>query len=378
MSKWLKKGLITLVSCLFLIWLILRFIFGGGSEYIDLNTVALIPSDSLIEVLEFHEPVGNIAVSNSERIFFSIHPEARSNFKIMEWINNEAIPFPSESFQKDSLTNVLGIVIDRQNRLWLLDNGFHGLERPTIWAIDLQNDQVVYKHEFSKSIAPPGSYLNDLQVSEDGRFVFITDMSYIAQKPALIVHDCLDRQSRRRLEGRASVEPEDYFIETEQGKMSFLLGAIMLKPGVDGIALDHHNKKLYFSAMTNSGLYRIDQDVLTNFHLKEEAINAAEERLCDKPIADGLSVDRSGRVYITDVEHSSVLVWDEKDGLRTLIRDESKVRWADGLSFGKEDELYISDSALPDIMFKNRKHIHDAAPYYIFKVRTGFKGYSGQ
>jgi hypothetical protein len=63
--------------------------------------------------------------------------------------------------------------------------------------------------------------------------------------------------------------------------------------------------------------------------------------------------------------------------LTTLIKD-PRLRWPDGLSFGPDHWLYVSDSALQDVMFKSKKYIRSKAPYYIFRFKPGPRGIAGQ
>jgi hypothetical protein len=67
--------------------------------------------------------------------------------------------------------------IDRQGRLWTLDNANHGLGQPRLLAFDLASGELVQRHDFPRQLAPRGSHLNDLQVTPDGRHVLIADAS---------------------------------------------------------------------------------------------------------------------------------------------------------------------------------------------------------
>lgn len=52
-------------------------------------------------------------------------------------------------------------------------------------------------------------------------------------------------------------------------------------------------------------------------------------------------------------------------------------RWPDGLSFGPEDWLYLTDSAIPDIMMRTASHVRASAPFHIHRFRTGVPGTPG-
>lgn len=372
----MKKILLSLLLLTTIALLAARFKYGGGEPYPDLTTSPLVDSQNVEQVLQYPEPIGNVAVNADGRVFFTVHPEARpKGNRLLEYVNGASVPFPTIESQLDLFDTVLGIVIDRQNRLWSIDHGFHGLRQPRLVAIDLDSGEVLLDYRLPKDIAPAGSFLQDVQVSADGRTVVIADASFFRQQPALIVFDVATGNARRVLEDDPSVTAEDYVIRSNGREMSYVGGVYSLRGGVDGIALGR--EWLYFAALSGSGLYRVRLDDLQDAGLSNEKLSGRVERVGDKPLSDGLSIDKAGNVYITDVEHNSVSVLDTDGMLQTLIRSE-RIRWPDALSFGPGGWLYVADSALPDVILKSRAHIVAQQPYGIFRISTGTEGYPGQ
>jgi len=350
--------------------------YGGGAPYPDLSTAPALRADALEDVLEFAEPVGNVAVNRDGRIFFTIHPESRPvGNKLMEYVRGAAVPFPSGAAQAELFDTVLGLAIDRFNRLWTIDHGNHGMRPARIVAIDLDTNVVIREQTLSPDIAPAGSFLQDLQVSADGRTVVIADASFWRKSPAIIVYDVETGDARRVLESHASVSAENYMIRSQDRDMKFLGGIASLRGGIDGIALGP--EWLYYGALSGSGLFRIRLSDLRNADLPPSQLANRIERYSDKPLSDGLSVDVQGNIYITDVEHSSVFVVGAQRNLETLIQSPD-IRWPDALSFGPDGYLYIADSALPDLILQSREHIEASGPYRIFRFRPGFEGVPGQ
>jgi sugar lactone lactonase YvrE len=350
--------------------------YGGGAPYPDLSTAPALRSDSLEEVLEFAEPVGNVAVNRDGRIFFTIHPESRPiGNKLMEYVSGAAVPFPSGAAQAELFDTVLGVAIDRFNRLWTIDHGNHGLRPARIVAIDLDTNVVIREQSLSPDIAPAGSFLQDLQISADGRTLVIADASFWRKSPAIIVYDIETGDARRVLESHASVSAEKYMIRSQDRDMEFLGGIASLRGGIDGIALGP--EWLYYGALSGSGLFRVKLSDLRNDKLPPGQLANRVERYSDKPLSDGLSIDVEGNIYITDVEHSSVFVVGAQRNLETLIKSPN-IRWPDALSFGPDGYLYIADSALPDLILQSREHIEASGPYRIFRFRPGFDGVPGQ
>ncbi len=349
---------------------------GGGTPYPDLSTTPRLTSAALEEVLSYREPIGNVAVNRDGRLFFTVHPEARpKGNKLLEYVAGAAVPYPSRIAQQEIFDTVLGVAIDRFDRLWVIDHGNHGMRTARIVAIDLTTDEVIREQGFDSSIAPAGSFLQDLQVSADGRTVVIADASFWRKAPALIVYDVETGNARRVLESHPSVSAENYMIRAKDREMEFMGGIVALRGGVDGIALGP--QWLYFGALSGSGLYRIQLKDLRNTDLPPAQLGNLVERFSDKPLSDGFSIDTRGNVYITDVEHGSVFVVGPDRKPVTLIQSES-VRWPDGLSFGPGGYLYLADSALPDLILRSRDHIEAAGPYWIFRFRPGVEGVPGQ
>ena len=270
---------------------------------------------------------------------------------------------------------VLGVVIDRQYRLWTIDHGNHGLRNARLLAFDLVTGAVYRDHSFDPDIAPVGSFLQDLQVSADGKTVIIADASFWRKRPALIVYDVDTGTARRVLEVDPSVSAERYTIRSQGHEMTFFGGVFSLRGGVDGIALGP--EWLYFGALSGSGLFRVRLSELLIESLPKAQLAARVERVATKPLSDGFSIDKDGNVYVTDVEHSSIFVVDTNGAAKTLIQS-NQIRWPDALSFGPDGWLYVADSALPELVMKSRKHVQAHKPYKIFRFKPGTDGTPGQ
>jgi hypothetical protein len=216
-----------------------------------------------------------------------------------------------------------------------------------------------------------------MQIDSRGETIYIADVSFFRKNPALIVYDVATQQSRRCLASHSSVYPQNWIIRNPSKEMVFLGGLLALKPGVDGIAIDKQDEWVYYAAMVHDGLYRIRTADLRNRQLTEAELAQRVERFSKKPLNDGLSMDKVGNVFITDVEHSAV-VWAKPDRqLQTVIRS-PRIRWADALCFGPEGWLYLADSAIPDQMLQTKGHIQARAPYFIYRFKPGTEGVPGQ
>ncbi|HSL17725.1 MAG TPA: L-dopachrome tautomerase-related protein [Methylomirabilota bacterium] len=356
----------------------LRLRYGGGEPYPNLARRPVLPETVLETVVTYHEPIGNVAVSGDGRVFFTAHPEARPEGpRLLEWVGDRAVAYPDEARQDELFRTPLGVVVDRQQRLWTVDPADHGLGKARLLAFDLATGAVAVDIVLDRAAAPLGSFLQDLQVTPDGATVVVADVSFWRKSPSLVVVDVATGGARRVLERHPSVRPQDWIIETPAGRMVFFGGLAALKPGVDGIAMDPAGRWLAFGAMTHDTLYRVPVAALLDPGLTTGQIGAAVEDLGPKPLSDGLSADRDGGVWITDVEHGAVLRR-APGGLETWIRS-PRIRWADALSWGPGGWLYVADSAIPDQMLRSRRHIAAAGPYHVFRFHAqGIEGAPGQ
>jgi len=369
MAALLRALIFAVPAVVLLLATVLWFLYGGGSYYPDLSTPPLLSDDKLEVALQSDEPVGNVAVSRDGRIFFTIHPESRPDQnKLLEWRGAAAVPYPSAEMQKSHFQAVLGLVVDQQNRLWTIDHGLHGLGTARLSAFDLGTNKLVHDYIFPSEIAQSGSFLQDLQVDSKGETVYIADVSFFRKNPAIVVYDVEKKTARRVLESDPSVYPQDWIIRNPIQEMVFFDGLVVLKPGVDGIALDKQDEWLYYAAMAHEGLYRVRTADLKNRQLNAAALSARIELFSRKPLSDGLLADRAGNIYITDVEHGSVMRVGPDKKLQTVIRS-SRIRWADGLSLGPDGYIYLADSAIPHLMLQTKSHMRLQAPYTIFRFK---------
>lgn len=360
--------------------ILIRVRYGGGADFPDRTTAPQFPGSVLQLVAELPTPPGNVAVSATGRVFATLHPEAHPRLKVVEIIRGQIRPWPSEAFQTGAgepryFRDPLSLRIDGQNRLWTLDPGHHGTERGRLLAFDLKSGEVVHEFEFPQAIAGLGSHLNDFQVSPDGKFIYIADASFFAKTPALIVYDVAKGSARRVLQGHPSVTAEN-FTPVAHGRRMVAFGLVSIRPGVDSITLDARGEWLYFAPVTNLQLYRA-----RTADLRDETLPAADlagkvETYADKTMSDGITIDSAGTLYLTDPEHSAIELLRPDKTLQTLVEDD-RLRWPDGFSFGPDGWLYVSCSALHQIIGVAPWTWRDNAPYQIYRLKPGGRGTPG-
>jgi len=178
---------------------------GGRARLEDRTTAPALPASAIEKVVDLDFPPGNIAVSATGRVFFTLHPDGSPPFAVHELVDGRPVPYPSAAF-KDYQT-VLALRIDRQNRLWALDYAGYGRGQPRLLAFDLATNTEVHRYDFPSEVAGFLSMLNDFQVSPDGRTIYIAEASPIRQTPAIVVYDVATRTSRRLLDSHPALLP---------------------------------------------------------------------------------------------------------------------------------------------------------------------------
>ncbi|MGB0955173.1 MAG: L-dopachrome tautomerase-related protein [Panacagrimonas sp.] len=359
----------------------MKYRYGGGADFPDRSTAARLHASALEIVTELDDPPGNIAVSSHGRVFVSLHPWARPEMAVVEIVDGHPTPFPDQSFldcnvEPNCFRQVLGIRIDRQNRLWTLDTGKHGWYPPRLLAFDLNSGLQVHAFEFGPNIAPRGSHLNDLQVSADGLHVIIADASILRQRPALIVYDVLGQTARRVLENHPALGAEKFTPVVQRRRME-LFGLFSIRPGVGSIALDRDGQWLYLAPPTNLQLYRLRLSDLLDPSMQATALAGRVQSYAAKTMSAGISTDDQGRIYLTDFEHSAITMLSSDRALETLIQDATQLRWPNGLSFGPDGDLYVTASALHQVLGRSDDHIRAKAPFAVLRLKAPGRAHPG-
>jgi sugar lactone lactonase YvrE len=359
----------------------IRALFGSGQRLEDRTSAPVLPASALEVVVNLDYPPGNIAVSKTGRVFFTLHPDGRPPAKVLELVDGKPVPYPNEAFQHPAsgaphFRSILSLRIDQQDRLWTLDYADYGQGQPRLLAFDLSTDRLVHQYDFPSDIAGFLSMLNDLQIDPAGKKIYIAEASPIKQTPALIVYDIVKKTSRRLLQGHPSVAAGP-FITQAPGRDMIVYGLYALRIGIDSIALDKRGEWLYYGSVNGDRLYRIATRNLNDETLTPAALAARVQDFAAKTLSDGLTMDLADNVFLSDMEHSAILTLGPDHKLTTLLKD-PRLRWPDGFSFAPEGWLYVTCSSLQHVLFVSTAHMRAHAPYQIFRFKPGTAGVPGQ
>ena len=195
---------------------------------------------------------------------------------------------------------------------------------------------------FDDHVAPPGSYLNDVRFSPDGRFAYMTDSGV---KGSLVVANLQDGTSWRVLDGDKSTQPDPEVVVHVDGHELRRPDGRQPQFAADGIALSADGKTLYWQALTGKTLYSIDTSVLQSKDAQDAASHV--KTVATTHVADGLWMDAANRLYVSNPEHDSVLSGPADGPYKALVSDK-QLRWPDTFTQGPDGLLYITSSHIQD------------------------------
>jgi sugar lactone lactonase YvrE len=312
-------------------------------------------------------PTG-VAVSKTGRVFVNFPRWGDPvEFTVGEVKNGKVTAFPDkdinkldESDPKNTLVSVQSVVVDDQDRLWILDTGSINFQPPVqdgpkLLCVDLKSNKIVKTIDFKKGDGlKPTTYLNDIRFDLKrgrGGLGFITDSSDSGPN-GIIVVDLDSGETWRRLNDHPSTKAQPSFAPTVEGQP--LMARIPGKPeaypknGSDGIAISGDKKTLYYTPLFGRHLSSVSVDALADRSKSDQDVAATVKDLGDRGYcSDGFETDSAGRIYLTDYEHNAIHVRD-KDGQndRILVQDPRMI-WPDSISAtGGDGFIYFTANQL--------------------------------
>jgi sugar lactone lactonase YvrE len=339
---------------------------------------ATVAGADLQEVASFpDQQVTGVGVSTkSGRVFVNFpYWSDQHSISVAEIVSGQPKPFPNDEWNKPGppashFVCVQSVVVDDQDNLWVLDPAAPKMQEIVkggrkLVKIDLQANQVAQTIPFGEDIAPDKSYLNDVRIDTRSDTAFITDSG----KGAIIVVNLKNGNARRLLDSHPSTQPEKGFKLVVDGRE--LIDQQKKAPpqiASDGIALDAKNGYLYYHALTAHTLYRIQTSFLTNERLSEKDLESKVEKVAQTPAPDGMLEAPDGSVYLRDLEHNAVVQWDPATKSIEQVIADKRLMWPDTLSWGPNDELYITASQIENMPRFNNGKSTRTEPYKLWKI----------
>lgn len=333
------------------------------------------------------DPSG-IAVSSGNRIFlgFPRHADNHNQFALAELINGKLNPFPNKEYvfpsskpYTDWLVSPHGIYIDRNDVLWVLDDGKRSgikeipLGAAKVVAIDIKSKKILHSVIIPASVLSDDAHYNDLRIdlSHGTKGTVYIANSGFGERYSLVVLDVATGKGREVLINHPSTSPEHGFMGFLEGKPHLYDFNKQTFPngGADGIAISPDEKILYWTAITGRKLFSISTDVLSNFTSSEKQIENSVKFEGERPACDGLAEDEKGNIYFGAFEQQSIIKRNKDGKFDLLSHDKENYVWPDGLAY-RNGYVFVTLgqwNRLPG--FNNGKDMRKP-PYLIMKIKT--------
>ncbi len=294
-------------------------------------------------------PPGNLAISSEGRIFMSVHEFYGKDVRVVEVFKDGSVkPYPTpkmaaalKSETSGGLNGVLGLNIDENGILWLLDAQTADYAGRLIgWNTKTESlEKIIY---LAKPITRDSSFLNDLAIDTKHNAIYIAD-SGAGPTSAIIVVDLETGKARRVLERTSFTVAEDINMVIDGNVVT--LGGNPARIGINPITIDHEAEWVYFGAMTGRSLYRVRTTDLLNEDIAGEDLEKRVVRYGDKPVSDGITIDTAGNVYVTSITDDAIAVVKPDGSYETLFTDDS-LSWPDGFAVGPDNYIYATINEL--------------------------------
>ena len=400
---------------------------------------------NLETVASFYGPMPTgVTVSQGNRIFVNFHRWGDDvPFTVAEIVKGKAVAYPNESVNdwpgrrlanpnafKDEaanqthFVNVQSVVVDAEDRLWVLDTGAPKLKNivlggPKLVCIDLATNRIIRTILLPPETAGTNSYMNEVRFDlregqsglqdpqtmvgsrpagdpnkpapdpahpdaersaghDDGDSSNMHGTAYItdsaSQGPnAIIVVDLATGKSFRRLNQHISTQGEPGFVMYAEGRPVY-----QTEPGkpaepdlfaADGIALSADGKLLYYCPISGTKLYSVSTDALRDRSKSDAQVAATVRIATGKMPSDGLESDAAGGIYLSDPVTNSIHRFDPKTGLTETLVHDPRVLWPDTLSVSDDGYLYFNVNQLNRQPSMQNGQDLRVKPYTMYRVR---------
>lgn len=318
---------------------------------------------SVFRELDKQHPPGNVAVSANGRVFMSNHHFYGVDSRIVE-LNKDGsiVDYPDTEFNQH-LNPVLGVVVDEQGILWMLETASaEGVGRLIGW--DIQQNSLYKMITLKAPVLPENSFLNDLAVDRKHEAVYITDPAG-GSNAGLIVVNLTTGSAKRVLDGSIYTRPED--VDTVINGNTLSIGGQPIRIGVDALTIDPANEWVYFGALSGEKLYRVHTQYLLDAKLSPNMLRSKVEFYANKPISDGITIDNGGNIYVTDISNNAVGYIDTERQYHILHQDDDKFSWSDGFSTTADGKLLVTVNKLHQSPAVNNQQDKSDGHYYIIQ-----------
>ncbi|NVN01075.1 MULTISPECIES: L-dopachrome tautomerase-related protein [Asaia] len=286
------------------------------------------------------------------------------------------IPFPDKNWNhfennptdRELWVSVPALWVDDQNHLWVLDSSLPSVDQkvlpPKLAEFDAETGRLIQIYHFGSDITPADS-LNDVRVDTRTRTAYITNEW---GRGGLVVMDLDTGAYRLMLANTRSgiADPEQHL--HIYGELARKKDGSLPVTQDDGIALSPDRAWLYYRPLTDHHYWRIATADLRNAHLSDAELDKKAQYLGQSVMSGGIEMDACNRLWVGDIENHGLYALTFPEGAKTpqtqkVYDNPDVLDWADGFAIAN-NWLYISDSRLDEIAFKNSRPLRGATTIY--------------
>ena len=332
-----------------------------------------------------HRPVG-VAISRSGRVFVSMRPLTPTGPRVAEVMDADTTrPFPNAEWNlpptraedpSQVFYSVNAVHADRENVVWMLDQGGAAPPKLVGWSLELDRERDVFRLE---AMTGPASTLADFAIDQTNRAIYIADTGAVnaqntddEQTPTIIVVNLDTGRGRRVLGDDERLRAEDVDLEVgdesigETGPEGFT----PLRVGLRAITIDPMDEWVYFGALNGESLYRIRAADLSDRNLTDIQIKARVEFYGLKPVSEGIAAAQNGFIFISDVNSSTLGVVGSDAAYQPLVTDR-RLSWPHAIAISPGGDIFVAASRMQQApQLNNGKELAEP-PFHLLRSRLG-------
>lgn len=261
---------------------------------------------------------------------------------------------------------VQSMYIDDSGGHWVIDPAAPMLKNvqgkgAKLVKLDKTTGTVIKTYNITGTITDT-SYANDVRIDTKEGFAYITD----SKTGGIIIVNLTTSALREVLKGDKSTLSDPAYKFIIDGRELMKEGKLA-KFNSDGIALSPDRSYLYYKPLTDDKLYRIKTEYLRNFSLADTAFGNLVEDLGHFNTTDGMIFDKSGNLYMGDLQKYQIVKLDKNMKKSVLVQDSALI-WPDTYAIA-DDYLYFTCSQINKQPDYNAGVNKRTTPYKVYRIK---------
>lgn len=286
---------------------------------------------------------------------------------------DSSLPYPDEATNQwqsgqsgqNKWVCVQSVYVDDGGTTWVLDPA-----APQLKTIQGRGAKLVKMDGAGKpqrtysfmGIISDTSYVNDVHIDVARQYAYLTD----SKTGGLVIADLNSGKMREVLTKHYSTKSDPAFTFVIDGHELMKQGK-PAKFNSDGIALTPDGNWLYYKPLSDDKLYRINTDYLRDWNMSDTALQGKVEDLGHFTTTDGMIFDKSGNLYLGDLQHYRIVRINPQMKMTTLVEDQRLI-WPDSYAIA-DGYLYISCSQINKQPDYNNGENKRTSPYAVYRIK---------